>query len=58
MEVLFEQTQEMDGQLYYVGHTRNYIKVAVKSEENIVNREMVCELTQMLTEDMVFAQKN
>ncbi len=58
MEVLFEQTQEMDGELYYVGHTRNYIKVAVKSEENIVNQEMVCELTQMLTEDMVFAQKN
>lgn len=58
MEVLFEQTQEIGGGEYYVGHTRNYIKVAVKSEEDIINREIVCKLTDMLTEDMVFAQKN
>lgn len=58
VEVLFEQTQEIDGQVYYVGHTRNYMKVAVKSKEDLVNHEIVCKLSDMLSEDTVFAQKN
>lgn len=58
MEVLFEQTQEMEGEIYYVGHTRNYMKVAVRSQEDLTNLEIVCRLTDMLSEDMVFAQKN
>ncbi len=58
MEVLFEQTQEIEGEIYYVGHTRNYMKVAVRSQENLTNLEIVCRLTDMLSEDMVFAQKN
>lgn len=58
MEVLFEQVQEIGNELYYVGHTRNYIKVAVKSDADIINREIMCKLTDMLSEDTVFAQKN
>ncbi len=31
-EVLFEETKEIDGVLYRVGHTRDYVKVAVKAD--------------------------
>lgn len=58
MEVLFEQKQEMGGETYYVGHTQNYIKVAVKSDEDLANREIMCRLAEMLDEETVFAQKN
>lgn len=58
MSVLFEQTQEIGGHRYQVGHTRNYIKVAVKSGEDLTNREIVCRLERMLDEETVFAQKN
>ena len=57
-EVLFEQMQQIGGEDYYVGHTKNYIKVAVKSEEDLTNREIVCKLYSMLDEETVFAQKN
>ncbi len=56
--VLFEQTQQFDGETYYVGHTKNYIKVAMKSGEDLTNCEMVCKLSSMLDEETVFAQKN
>ena len=57
-EVLFEQVQQIGGDDYYVGHTKNYIKAAVKSEEDLTNCEIVCELSSMLDEETVFAQKN
>lgn len=56
--VLFEQKQTIEGREYYVGHTPDYVKVAVLSEEDIVNKEIRCLATDMLCEDTVFAQKN
>ena len=35
--VLFEEESERDGQKIWVGHTREYIKVALQSEENLQN---------------------
>ena len=35
--VLFEEEIERDGQKIWVGHTREYIKVALQSEENLQN---------------------
>ena len=58
MEVLFEQKQEIGGEIYQVGHTRNYIKVAVKEKKDLTNQEVVCSLSQMLDGETVFAQKN
>lgn len=58
MPVLFEQTQESDGKMYQVGHTQNYIKVAIESAEDMTNCEVVCRLTGMVDEETVFAQKN
>ena len=58
MPVLFEQTQKIGGEMYFVGHTTNYMKVAMKSEEDLVNKEMLCRLADMLDEETLFAQKN
>lgn len=37
MDVLFEEKDKLGDEEYYVGHTTNYIKVAVKSERDITN---------------------
>ena len=58
MPVLFEQKQEIGGEEYYVGHTQNYMKVAMKSDEDITNCEVQCYMVRMLDEETVFAQKN
>ncbi len=36
-EVLFEEQINIDGEEYFVGHTKEYVKMAVKSENNIEN---------------------
>ncbi len=64
LSVLFEQSQEIGGEVYQVGHTVNYVKVAVQSEENLINTERICSITDMLDEEtllaqpILFAQKN
>jgi threonylcarbamoyladenosine tRNA methylthiotransferase MtaB len=37
LEVLMEESMKIDGETYFVGHTREYIRVAVKTEENLTN---------------------
>ena len=38
LEVLMEEAMTFEGEQYFVGHTRDYIRVAVKTEENLANR--------------------
>ena len=33
VNVLFEETKEIDGKIYYVGHTKEYVKVACETEK-------------------------
>lgn len=37
VEILFEETAEIRGETCWVGYTKEYLKVAVKSEENLEN---------------------
>lgn len=37
-QVLFEEYVSLDGRDYYVGHTREYVKLAVLAEENYANQ--------------------
>jgi len=37
-EVLFEEQTEVDGEVYWMGHGREYVKVLMKSEEDLANR--------------------
>ena len=36
-EILFEEQTEINGALYWIGHTKEYLKAAVKAEENLEN---------------------
>ena len=38
VEVLMEEAIERDGEIYQVGHTKEYVKVALKTEEDLSNR--------------------
>ncbi len=37
VEVIFEEGKEVDGVMYQIGYTREYCKVALKSDENLSN---------------------
>ena len=43
-EVLVEEEVERNGELYQVGHTREYVKVGIKSGKNLVNRLVQIEI--------------
>ena len=43
-EVLMEESIEKDGEIYQVGHTKEYVKIAHKSEENLSNQMIFVEL--------------
>lgn len=52
-EVLFEEQQEMKDGIYWVGHTMEYLKVAVKSQENLENEQRVVCLSE-IREEILF----
>lgn len=52
-EVLFEEQNEVAGQPYYTGFTKEYVKVAVASEENLENRLQRGILSDFITEDII-----
>ncbi len=52
LEVLMEEKMVVDGENYFVGHTKEYIRVAVKTEENLTNR-FVTVKTKEILKDMI-----
>lgn len=53
VEVLFEDIKEIDGRKYRIGHTREYIKAAVESGEDLNNIILKCRLNGFLTDDIM-----
>ena len=51
-EVLFEEESQIGGVNYYVGYTREYLKVATKSEKNLENELVSGRITGHLTNDV------
>ncbi len=51
-EVLFEREEKG----YYEGHTSNYIKVLVKSDENLTNRILRVKLKEIVTEETMMGE--
>ena len=56
-EVLFEEQQTVEGQEYWTGHTMEYLKVAVISEENLENKRVMVQLREMIGQDFVLAER-
>lgn len=52
-DVLFEEENEIDGRTYFTGYTREYVKVAVESEENLSNFLKSGKITGMLNDEVL-----
>ena len=56
LEVLMEEQVTMDGENYFVGHTREYIRVAVKTEENLTNRFVTVKAKKILKDQILLGE--
>ena len=52
-EVLFEETKEINGVLYELGHTRDYVKVALRTEEKLANKVRRVKVSGFLTDEIL-----
>ena len=48
LEVLMEEEMTISDEKYFVGHTKEYIRVAVKTEENLTNRFVTVKAKEIL----------
>jgi len=55
-EVLFEEQQKIQGQTYWTGHTMEYLKVAVISEESLENKRVMVQLQNIIGQDLILAE--
>ncbi len=53
VEVLFEEAKEIDGRIYQIGHTRQYVKVVKETTEDFSNCIISWEITGSLKDDMM-----
>lgn len=55
VEVLYEETKEIDGKIYQIGHTKEYVKVARETEEDLTNQVRTEEIAGFLKDDILLA---
>ena len=56
VEVLFEESKMIQGEIYQVGHTGQYVKVAVKTEEDWSNQIRKVTAKAFLSDDTLLAE--
>ena len=56
VSVLFEESKEIGGSIYMIGHTREYVKVAVETEENLTNQLLPVQITDFWEDDILKGQ--
>lgn len=52
-EVLFEETKEIAGAVYWIGHTADYVKVALSAPQNLSNCLKKVLITDFLTDEIL-----
>jgi threonylcarbamoyladenosine tRNA methylthiotransferase MtaB len=52
--VLFEESKQIQGKKYQLGHTVDYVKVALETEEDLVNQIRNVKVKGFLTDDILF----
>jgi len=52
-EVLFEERKEIDGRIYQIGHTKDYVKVALMTEENLANQIRMVKINAFLNNEIL-----
>lgn len=53
VEVLFEETKEIGGKAYQIGHTKDYVKVALLTEEELANQIRTVKISGFLTDEIL-----
>lgn len=56
-EVLFEESKTINGKVYQLGHTRDYVKVALETEENLANQIRTVKVDAFLNNEILNALK-
>ena len=54
-EVLFEEEMSINNKRYFVGHTREYVKVAVETDDNLSNEIINVKITDYVTDEIMLA---
>ena len=57
IEVLLEEQKEIDGNFYQIGHTGQYIKAALKTQEDTRNCMVTGILTEFLKDDIMVMER-
>ena len=57
IEVLLEEQREIDGNFYQTGHTKQYIKAALKTQEDMHNCMVTGVLTEFLKDDIMVMER-
>ncbi len=55
-KILFEEELEADGGRYQVGHNERYLKLAVKTEENLSNQVLPVKIYGKLTQEILLSE--
>jgi len=55
-EVLFEERVMIEGQPYFVGHTKEYLKVAFASRDNLVGKIVTVEARDIIDKDYILGE--
>ncbi len=55
-EVLFEEEKEMNGELYWTGHTKQYVKVAALSDVSLSNQIKKGKICRFLQNDIMLIE--
>ena len=54
-EVLFEEEMSINNKRYFVGHTREYVKVAVETDDDLTNEIINVKITDYVTDEIMLA---
>lgn len=58
VDVLFEEEILIGDEIYYVGYTKEYVRVAVKTEKDIRNEIVCVKIKSLLNKEILLAQMN
>ena len=53
VKVLFEEKKEINGRTYMIGHTGEYVKVAVETGQNLTNQILEVQIKEFLEDDIL-----
>ena len=56
LEVLMEEKMSIDEKTYFVGHTKEYIRVAVRTEEDMTNQFVTVKSKQILKDKILLGE--